>query len=449
MPAVLVEGQNLSSQTSSLSDRMAALHVTGVTVAVIHGGKIEWARGFGVTKIGGPPVTPATLFQAGSISKPVTAVAVLRLVESGKLDLDVDVNQYLKTWKVPDNEFTAKKKVTLRELLTHTAGVTVQGFPGYAAGEKVPALVQVLNGEKPANTPAIRVDVEPGTIWRYSGGGFVVMQQLLEDVTGEPFPQLMQQMVLGPMGMVHSTFQQPLPSNRVAETAMPYGLMGDPIPGGPHTYPEMAPAGLWTTPSDLAQFALELQKALAGESNRILSSSMARQMLTPGMGEWGLGIQIGGNKEHPYFTHGGVDWGFVSNLTAYNRGDGVVVMTNAFHGDLLAMQIVSTVAYEYNWPDFQPARRTLVKIDPKVLDRYVGTYRSAPDFSATISKEGDQLYVQANNQPKFEMLPESENEFFLKAVDAQVTFVTDGSGGRASSLVLHQGAQEMTAHRVE
>jgi CubicO group peptidase (beta-lactamase class C family) len=182
MPAVFVEGQ--PSQTTKLTDRMAALHVPGVSVAVIHAGKIEWARGFGVTRIGGSAVTPETLFQAASISKPVTALAVLRLVESGKLNLDTDVNQYLKTWKVPENQFTAKNKVTLRELLSHTAGMTVHGFAGYASGDELPSVVQVLNGEKPANSPAIRVDVEPGSIWRYSGGGYVIVQQLLDDLTG-------------------------------------------------------------------------------------------------------------------------------------------------------------------------------------------------------------------------------------------------------------------------
>ncbi len=201
LPPVLINGRSLSSQTRKLADRMQELHVPGASVAVIHQGKIERAQGFGVTKAGGAAVTSETLFQAASISKPVTAMAVLRLVESGKLNLDHDVNEYLKTWKVPENEFTDKKKVTLRELLSHTAGTTVHGFGGYASGEQLPTLVQVLNGEKPANSPPIRVDVEPATIWRYSGGGYVITQQLLEDVAGKPFPQIMHELVLDPIGM--------------------------------------------------------------------------------------------------------------------------------------------------------------------------------------------------------------------------------------------------------
>ena len=279
LPAVLVKGDPVT--TTKLADRMAALHVPGVSIAVIHDGKIEWARGFGVTRVGGPPVTPETLFQAASISKPVAAMAVLRLVEAGKIGLDTDVNQYLKTWKMPENSFTAKTKVTVRELLTHTAGLTVHGFAGYAFGAPVPTLVEVLNGEKPANSAPIRVDTLPGTIWRYSGGGYVVAQELVQDVTGEPFPKVMHDTVLAPIGMTKSTYEQPLPKSRMDEVATPYRGDGQPVPGGPHVYPEMAPAGLWTTPSDLARYAIEVQKSLAGKANHVLSAAMVRQMLTP------------------------------------------------------------------------------------------------------------------------------------------------------------------------
>ena len=191
----------------TLSDEMAALHVPGVSIAVVHNGVIEWAQGFGFAVVGGDPVTAETLFQAGSISKPVAAMAALRLVQEGKLNLDADINTYLTSWKLPASEVAAGKPVTLRELLTHTGGTTVHGFPGYAAGETVPTLVQVLDGVKPANTAAIRVDTAPGTKWRYSGGGFTIMQQALIDVTKEPFPKLMHDTVLAPIGMTHSTYR--------------------------------------------------------------------------------------------------------------------------------------------------------------------------------------------------------------------------------------------------
>ena len=444
VPGTLVKGEAVP--TKKLSDLMSELHVPGVSIAVIHNGQIEWARGFGVTRTGGPPVTPEKLFQAASISKPVTALAVLHLVQSGKLDLDTDVNQYLKTWKVPENEFTAKKKVTLRELLTHTAGTTVHGFPGYAAGAPLPTLVQVLNGEKPANTAAIRVDTLPGTNWSYSGGGYVIIQQLLEDVTGKPFPKIMQELVLGPIGMTHSTYEQPLPTSRLREAAMPYKPDGQPVEGGPHTYPEMAPAGLWTTPSDLARYAIEVQKALAGKSNRVISAATARQMLTAGMNHWGLGPVTGGSDGHPYFGHGGANEGFQCNLIAYENGDGAIIMTNSDRGGALGEEIQRTIAYEYKWPDFQPPERTVAKIDPTVFDAYAGAYLAGRRYM-TVNREGERFYVHLTGQQPVEIFPQSDHEFFFKTVDAQLTFKA-GPDGKATQVTLRQNGNDQAGTRL-
>jgi CubicO group peptidase (beta-lactamase class C family) len=444
-PAVMVKGE--PAPMAKLADRMVALHVPGVSIAVIHDGRIEWARGFGVARIGGSPVTPDTLFQAASISKPVAAMAVLRLVQSGKLSLDNDVNDYLKTWKLPANSFTERTKVTIRELLTHTAGLTVHGFAGYASDAPVPTLVQVLNGEKPANSEPIRVDTEPGTVWRYSGGGYVVAQQLVQDVTGEPFPKLMHDTVLAPIGMAKSTYEQPLPRDRMAEVATPYRGDGQPVPGGPHVYPEMAPAGLWTTPSDLARYAIEVQKSLAGASNRVLSAAMVRQMLTPGLNHQGLGPQVGGSSKRPFFEHGGANEGYRCNLLAYDDGDGLVVMTNGDNGGQLASEIQRSVAREYGWPDFQPVERTITKVDPKILDAYTGAYQG-PVGVFTVTREGGQLFIQLGNQPKIAAFPESEREFFLRAFDAQFTFKVDPQG-RGTELTLHQNGMDHPAKRTD
>ncbi len=447
LPAVRIEGE--PTVTTKLADRMAELHVPGVSVAVIHDGKIEWALGFGVARLGGPAVTPDTLFQAASISKPVTAMAVLHLVEAGKLDLDTDVNRYLKTWKVPANGFTDKTKVTLRELLTHTAGMTVHGFPGYAAGAPLPTLVQVLNGEKPANTAPIRVDTLPGSAWRYSGGGFVVTQLVLENVTGQAFPTLMHNLVLGPIGMSHSTYQQPLPPDRAAEAATPYQRNGQPVPGGAHTYPEMAPAGLWTTPSDLARYAMEVQKALAGKSNGVLSQTMAREMLKPGKNKWGLGEGTGGAAGHSYFTHSGANEGFQCDLVAYDNGDGAAIMTNSDNGGQLAEEVLRTIASEYKWPDFAPRTRKAIAVSPGLLANYAGIYAFAPGFNMTITVADGQLISQVSGQDKVPLFAESETTFFPKVVEAEIEFPANGAKGPTSQLILHQNGQDMTAKRLD
>jgi len=343
----LGEGQKLMP----LAARMAKLKVPGVSIAVIHEGRIEWARGFGVVSVGGPPVTEDTLFQAASISKPVFALAALHQVDAGKLELDADVNEYLKSWKVPENKFTAEQKVTLRRLLSHSAGLTVGGFVGYEPGDPIPTTVEILNGLPPVNSPPVLVDWLPGSKLRYSGGGYVVAQLLLSDVTGEPLPKLLHDTVLAPLGMTHSTFEQPLPSARMGEAALPYLSNGKALANGPRIHPELAAAGLWTTPSDLARYALGVRAALAGESS-VISAATAREMLTRVMGDWGLGPVLGGGTSRKLFAHSGGNFGYRCFLVAYEDGEGAVVMTNSDRGDEITEQVIRAVARVYGWPDF-------------------------------------------------------------------------------------------------
>jgi CubicO group peptidase (beta-lactamase class C family) len=440
-PQVVIKDD--ASPCPKLSERMSQLHVPGVSIAVIHNGAIEWARGFGVKQLGGAPVGIDTIFQAGSISKPLAAMAALHLVQEGKLALDTPVNSTLVPWKLPESAAANGKPVTLRELLTHTAGLTVHGFPGYEANTPVPTLVQVLDGQKPANTPAIRLEGEPGAKWNYSGGGYTVMQQMVLDVSKTSFPALLHDTVLAPIGMTHSTYQQPLPTERRVEAAVPYEGDGTAVPGGAHTYPEMAAAGLWTTPSDLARYCLEVQRSLVGKANHVLSQDFTRQMLTPGIGKWGLGVQIGGSAGDPYFSHGGVNEGFESLFAAYeHHGDGAVVMTNAQGGSALAAELMQSIAAEYGWPDFHPTVRIAVKVDAAVLARYVGTYKIGPDFDLVVTLEGKQLMGQGSGQPAFPIFPESPAKFFLTVVDAEVEFFADEKG-QISYMMLHQGGQEI------
>jgi CubicO group peptidase (beta-lactamase class C family) len=323
--------------------------------------------------------------------------------------------------------------------------MTVHGFEGYAAGSPVPTLTQVLDGTKPANNLPIRVEKAPGTEWNYSGGGFTVMQQALVDVTHKPFPEVMANTVLGPIGMTHSTYEQPLPASLMTDAASPYTADGGLVPGGAHTYPEMAAAGLWTTPSDLAKYIIEVQKSLTGKANHVLNSEMTTAMLTSGKNHWGLGVEVGGSDAKPYFTHGGINEGFQSLFDAYEKdGDGAVVMTNSAAGLEIAAQVIRTIAMEYNWPDFQPAHRTLAKVDRSVLERYVGTYMATPTFGVDFTLEGDQLFSQGARQRKVPIYPESESKFFMKVNDAEIDFHTDDKG-KVDYLVQHQGGHDYKA----
>jgi CubicO group peptidase (beta-lactamase class C family) len=437
LPMVIVKGDPHPGH--SLQERMEKFHVPGVSVAVIHHGAIEWAKGFGVVSLGGAPVTVDTLFQAGSISKPVAALAALKLVQEGKLSLDTNINTELRSWKLPDAPAANGKPVTLRELITHTGGITVHGFPGYASDAPVPTLVQVLNGEKPANTPAIRIETEPGSKWNYSGGGITIMQQAMIDVANEPFPKLLHDTVLAPIGMTHSTYEQPLPEKLKSFAATPYEVDGTPVAGGAHTYPEMAAAGLWTTASDLARYVIEVQRSLQGDANHALSKETTRQMLTPGLGSWGLGVRIDGAKDHPYFTHGGVSAGFEAIFVGYEEGgDGAVVMTNAQEGGTeVAVEVLRSIAAEYNWPDYRPVIKTQVSIDPKILADYVGTYQLNPQINLVFTLEDGHLTGQPTGSRKDILFPESSSKFFLLDANIDLEFFKDAQG-KVSYLVVHQ-----------
>ncbi len=228
----------------------------------------------------------------------------------------------------------------------------MHGFPGYAPGSRIPDLLQVLRGEPPANTPPVLVDIEPGARWRYSGGGFCVLQQLVTEITGKPFHQLMRDMVLQKLGMQNSTYEQPLPPGLAERAAAAHDNQGHVVPGRWHIYPEMAAAGLWTTPTDLARFAIELQDAYAGRSQRVLAQDTVREMLTPQSGRSGLGIMIEGSGPSAFFRHGGSNRGFRCTLVAtLQGGQGAVVMTNADNGAALAVEIVRSIAREYRWPE--------------------------------------------------------------------------------------------------
>lgn len=336
-----------------LSERMAYYNTPGVSVAVIDNFEIDWAKGYGVLAASSDePVTAATLFQVASLGKPVVAAAALHQVETGALALDQDVNESLVSWQLPENEFTALGEVTLRRLLSHSAGVTVGGFQGYAQGEEIPTLRQILDGERPANSPPIRVDLVPGTQERYSGGGYVIVQQLLEDVAGRPFADILQETVLEPWGMASATFESPLPERLEALAASGHRASGATIPGGWHIYPEMGSgASMWASASDLARFSIQVMRIYGGQSDPVLSPEMVVQMLTPQIGNRGLGPSVFDDGDDLfYFMHPGANEGYRSVMVAYpHRGQGVVILTNSDNGEALWREILNGVSDEYGW----------------------------------------------------------------------------------------------------
>ena len=444
LPPVVVEGEE--TEGMNLLDRMEHFHVPGVSIAFLNGGKIAWAKGYGYTCADSSRAVDAqTLFQAASISKPVAALAALALVEEGKIGLDEDVNRYLKGWQVEENQFTSEEKVTLRRILSHSAGLTVHGFAGYADGEDVPELVQILNGEEPANSERIYPDTVPGSQYSYSGGGYTIMQKMLCDVTGESFPDLMEEAVLKKIQMNSSTYRQPLPDDLQENAACGHRADGEMIDGRWHTYPEMAAAGLWTTPTDLLKYAMEVQQSYAGSSNQILSQAMTEQMLTPQMDSHGLGPGIGGSGDSIYFSHGGANEGFRCGLLAFTKlGQGLAVMTNGERGGELINEIRRSFAAQYGWP-FQPEVKVIVPLDKELLEALEGKYRltiQGQDLDLEISVTEDHLKgTQLWNEISFEMYPESATRFFNREDGAQFEFSLDQSGVVAG-ITIYEGPAE-------
>ncbi len=407
------------------------MHVPGVSVAVINNGAIEWARGYGVAQAGSKrAVSTETLFQAASISKPVAAFAALHLAEQGKLSLDEDVNNKLSTWKVPAGAQTAESPVTMRNLLNHSAGTTVHGFRGYAAGEAVPTLTELLDGAKPANSGPVRVATRPGEQWRYSGGGFSIAQLLMSSVSGKAFAPLMADLVLSPLGMKHSTFAQPLPAALHSVAATGHDENGKPIKGKWHIYPEQAAAGLWTTPSDLARFAIELQQASAGKSDKVISQAMATQMLTRLKGSYGLGISVGEVEGEPSFSHGGSNEGFRTFLFALTMGgQGAVVMTNGERGSGVAGELLHSIAAEYRWKEWRVVEKAVAQVNVKTLANYAGRYQLG-DMKIAVTRKGERLFIAAaplGPQPR-EIFPSSDTDFFNLADGLEFGFESNQTG---------------------
>lgn len=460
--AVRVVGQ--PDPALQIEDRMRYYHVPGVSIAVVDDFHIVYAGAFGVREFGtAERVDTTTLFLAGSISKPVFSSGILQLVQQGKLALDEDVNARLTSWHLPETRFTANERVTLRHLLTHTAGLTVWGFPGYEIGKPVPTVPQVLDGVPPANTPAVRNDTMPGAFWRYSGGGITIAQLLATDVTHETFPALMQRLVLGPAGMTRSTYENPLPNARWSEAATGHEHVDTPVPGHFHVYPEMAAAGLWTTPSELARWAIALSRAYDGDTTAPFPTLMARQMISCqvivrppyGNGCWGLGVRVAGVGDSLEFTHDGRDEGFVALFEMWpTQGRGIFIMTNGVSGALMS-EIVRAFAETYGMNTGHRVDRQVASVSRASLASLAGRYlvtEGRDSLAIDIEPAGDGLDMSVPAQAAFSrLLPQGADRFVDVSNGATYRFTRDGSSPTAhgATMELGTGPNRTIAKRVQ
>lgn len=443
---VNIEG---ASNQNTLQQQMDFYHVNGVSIAVVKDYKIEWTRGYGwADSAEQRPVTTATLFQAGSISKSINGIGILKLAQAKQLNLDRDINDYLKTWKFPYDSLSKGKKITLAHLLSHTAGLKVYGFPGYEKGSTIPVLNVILDGQRPSLTPAVRSAFEPGLKFQYSGGGIAISQLLVQDITAKPYDVFMWESVLKPMGMNNSFYTIPLSSDTQNVLATAYKEDGNEVKGKYHIYPEQAAAGLWTNPTDLANYIIETQLALQGKSNKVLSQEMTKIRLTPFTdSESALGVFINKKGEQTYFQHGGKNEGFVAQYYgSMDGGNGVVVMANTSNSSIL-MEIINSVAVVYDWKRFyEPQLKKVVTVNSDILETYLGDYKIG-NIILSIKKSDNGITIRQGKEiNKLNFI--SDTDFFLLEKPGDEFIFTINSLNQVDGINLKKGKKIIKINKI-
>ncbi|MCX2493476.1 serine hydrolase [Pedobacter sp. PF22-3] len=434
--------QTGDSAGANLLERMKHFKVQGLSIAVIKDYKVDFAKGYGFAdpekKI---PVTDKTLFQAASISKSLNSLAILKLFKDRKLDLYADINTYLKSWKFPYDSVSKGKKINMANLLSHTAGLNVHGFGGYEAGKPLPSVIQILNGEPPANSDAVHSLFPPGSRQEYSGGGTTISQLVLTDVNGEKYENYLKEQVLKPLGMLSSTFAQPPTGISQSLLSAGFDRDGKEVKGKYHIYPEQAAAGLWTNPTDLAKYIIETQLAYQGKSAKVLDEKTTKLRLNPYMNKNGaaLGVFVEDYNGVKYFGHGAGNAGFTGGYYgSFDGGNGLVVMVNSDNGEIV-QELINSISTVYGFKGLSKTKKvTLSEVPDQDLDRYLGNYQLTPELVLTVSREGKKVFVQATGQPSIEAFPESNNKFFFKMIQASMEFVKD-QNGLVTELIFIQG----------
>ncbi|SFD89319.1 CubicO group peptidase, beta-lactamase class C family [Chitinophaga sp. CF118] len=448
----LVGSIQLSGETPwTMQERMTHYKIRGLSIAVIQNYHIIWAKGYGWAndslKI---PVTTQTLFQAASISKSLNGVGLLKLVQEKKLDLYKDINTYLTSWQFPYDSLSKGEKISVANLLSHTGGLTVHGFRGYDQGVTLPTTIQILNGQKPANSAPVRSMYAPGKKSEYSGGGITISQLVLMDITHQPYADYMKKEVLRPLGMTASTYANPPVDVKPDLLATAYDGNGKSIPGKYHIYPEEAAAGLWTNPTDLANYIIETQLASEGKSAKVLDQSTTLLRLTPYLDKnAALGVFIENLDSTRYFGHGGANEGFRSQYYgSLQGGNGIVVMVNSDNGNIIP-EVINSVAKVYGFKGlYRSTIKKTVSVPDSVLQTYVGQYALSPTFILTVTKEGKKLYTQATGQAKFEIISETQTKFFPIEFPADLEFIKD-STGVINAVVLYQNGYRNEAKKIK
>ncbi|MFC2160951.1 serine hydrolase domain-containing protein [Acidobacteriota bacterium] len=447
LKSIVFEGEN--PEKMKLSERMAYYKVPGVSISVIDNFKIEWAKGYGVTQTNSQnPVTFETIFQATSISQAVTASGVLALASQRKMGLDININDFLQSWKIPDNQFTQKDKVTIRRLLSRNSGLVPLEYEGVESIEDKGSLQQILNGEKTENPPVYIANI-PGTELEFSEAGYAILENLIQDITEQSFSDFMTEVILNPLKMDQSSFASLLPEPLYVDAACGHDREGFPVKGKGFIYPVTAASGLWTTPSDLATFSIALMSSALGNSQSVFEPELARSMLSIHVGNQGLGFFIADEGDNLHFYIRGKNKGFSCFLVVYPvKGQGVVIMTNSENGEYLIDEILRAVSEAYKWPHFLPDIKKYLRLDPSIYQLYEGLYQVNPEYQLNVSYEDYYLIIQPSNQKATRFFVENATTFFSTDPYIRIRFVLD-SRRTVTGLVLKQRDFTLEAKKID
>lgn len=442
--------KGLEPEKMKLAERMQYYRVPGVSIAAIYKNKVDWVKAYGVKNARfSDPILTDSLFQAAALSQPVSALTALHFVQKGRLSLDSDVNTILKSWKIPESPFTQRNKVTLRRILNHSASFVPEKLVGFPQSEDLPSLRMILAGEKPALPSGVWLTGPPGAGFLFSDAGYAVLQQLLEDLEEKLFAAITEEAVFQPLGMQNSTFECPLPSVLEEKAVSGHLREGAPLEGRWHRYPAVAASGLWSTPSDLALFVIEVMKTARGESQRIVSPALAQAMLTPEEGIHGLGVNIEDAGDNLFFHMWGSNKGYECILVGYPvRGEGAVVMTNSENGYYIIHEILRGISATYEWPHFQPEVKTLYRLDDSIYPQYVGKYEVSPDYILDVAHEDYYLVITPTGQVPTKFYAQGLTVFFSTDPYILIRFTKD-SAGNVTGLVLNQRGQFTEAKKIE
>lgn len=417
IPIYSIKGK---TRKMSISDFLKRDNIPGLRIVFIDKGKIAWSRDYGYADIEKKiKVNVNTVFAGASLAKPLAAVAALNLVEKGKLDLDENINKKLVEWKIPENEFTKIQKVTLRRLLSHTSGLDRQLWSEYLEKDSIPTFEQMLNGEKPSVDPGLRFFNEPGKTRKYSNTGYLIVGELIADVSGQSFADAVDQLVFKPSGMTNSTFQQSLPEhlkNRVAT-----GYSGNLRPFPYKIYPFGAAGAIWTTPDDLGKFVISLMKDYKTDSHILLSREMTKNVFNKAEDDHRLAFSLWTYKNDILFRHMGHNLGFTSFIFgSVDKDQTVIVMSNGENTQDLFDHIQRAVAEEYKWDYFRPEFYDVTSIDIKSLKQFTGQFDWERNF-LIITKEDDKLFALINSD-RFQLIPIAENQFLIPEKSLKLIF---------------------------